>query len=75
MKTLAKRRLFLEEKQLRNSHIPPEFMYQNLYNADIRKFYSFEIILELQDAKTRLFLYNTLRFLFLTVSISTKSKF
>ena len=55
MKTIATCRLCLKEKELRNSHILPEFMYQNLYNVDIRRFHSFEINLDnLEDAKKRI---------------------
>ena len=48
-------RLCLKENELRHSHILPEFMYQNLYNTDIRRFHSFEINLDnLEDAKKRI---------------------
>lgn len=48
-------KLCFKEKELRNSHILPEFMYQNLYNVDIRRFHSFEVNLDnLEDAKKRI---------------------
>jgi len=51
----GKCRLCLEDRELRNSHILPEFMYQNLYNVDIRRFHSFEINLDnLKEAKKRI---------------------
>jgi len=52
---MATCKLCLKENQLRNSHVLPEFMYQNLYNVDIRRFHSFEINLDnLEDAKKRI---------------------
>jgi hypothetical protein len=48
-------KLCLSDSELRHSHILPEFMYQNLYNVDIRRFHSFEINLDnLEDAKKRI---------------------
>lgn len=48
-------KLCLENKDLRNSHILPEFMYQNLYNLDVKRFNSFEINLDkLEDSKKRI---------------------
>lgn len=48
-------KLCLKEKVLRNSHILPEFMYQNLYNSDIRRFYSFAVNLEVKEkSKSRI---------------------
>lgn len=32
-----------EEKELRNSHILPEFMYQNLYDAKPKRFYTLKV--------------------------------
>ena len=48
-------KLCLKEKVLRNSHILPEFMYQNLYNSDIRRFYSFSVDLDVKEnSKSRI---------------------
>jgi hypothetical protein len=35
-----------KESKLKNSHILPEFMYQNLYDTKPKRFYSLKIDLE-----------------------------
>lgn len=48
-------KLCLQEKVLRNSHILPEFMYQYIYDTDIKRFLSLQInITKLEDAKRRI---------------------
>lgn len=41
------------EKDLRHSHILPEFMYQNLYDASPRRFYSLNVDLDNSDKSKR----------------------
>lgn len=48
-------KLCLKDKELRNSHILPEFMYQSLYNLDVKRFNSFEINLDkIEDSKKQI---------------------
>ncbi|MBI0401354.1 hypothetical protein [Cyclobacterium marinum] len=41
------------EKELRRSHILPEFMYQNLYDASPRRFYTLNVDLDNSDESKR----------------------
>lgn len=42
-------RLCCQEKELRHSHILPEFMYQNLYDTSPKRFYTLNVDLENSD--------------------------
>jgi len=47
--------LCLEKKELRNSHIIPEFMYVNIYDKDPKRFYSLSIKEEnIESGKSRI---------------------
>lgn len=43
---IGKCRLCEEDKELRNSHILPKFMYQNLYDAKPKRFYTLKVDLD-----------------------------
>ena len=46
-------RLCLQQKELRHSHILPEFMYQNLYDPTSKRFYSLNVDLDNSDNSKR----------------------
>lgn len=46
---IGKCKLCDKEKQLKNSHILPEFMYQNLYDSSPKRFYSLNVNLNDSD--------------------------
>ena len=46
-------RLCCQEKELRHSHILPEFMYQNLYDNSPKRFYTLNVDLENSDNSKR----------------------
>lgn len=46
-------RLCLKKKELRHSHIIPEFMYQNLYYSTPKRFYSLNVDLDNSDNSKR----------------------
>jgi uncharacterized protein YlaI len=45
--------LCLDKKELRHSHILPEFMYQNLYDHSPKRFYSLNVDLDNSDNSKR----------------------
>jgi len=48
-------KLCLKQEKLRHSHILPEFMYQNIYDNDPKRFYTLDIdIAEIEKSKSRI---------------------
>ena len=46
-------KLCLNEKELRQSHIIPEFMYQNIYDKDPKRFYTLNVHIESDEDSKR----------------------